>query len=129
MDAGSTCSYTLSLRINYTKMGNRKKYSTIPELKRLAEVFQVPLATLTDKIIELPKKITINFIDIFYPYNNFIDPEPHHVYDANLIKQGRLHRFMNPAGVLYSTIYVGSEEMFSCERSREENMINYWNEG
>ena len=51
----------------------------------------------------------------------------HRVYDAKLIHGATLHRFRNLAGIAYSAIYVGKEEIFSCERSREEDMIRQWN--
>lgn len=57
-----------------------------------------------------------------------LDSTPHIVYDANLKHGGKLHRFENKAGELYSAIYVGSTELFSCERSKEKQMILTWNE-
>ena len=51
------------------------------------------------------------------------DSSVHIVYDVNLKNGGKLHRFENNAGVLYSAIFVGSMEMFSCERAHEKNMI------
>ena len=45
-----------------------------------------------------------------------LDSSVHIVYDANLKKGGKLHRFENNAGILYSAIYVDSREMFSSER-------------
>lgn len=37
-----------------------------------------------------------------------------------------LHRFLNGAGEPYSAIYVGSFEKYSCEREREDGMLNFF---
>ena len=43
-----------------------------------------------------------------------------------LPKGAVLHRFRNRANVPYSAIYVDDEEIFSCERKQEAEMIFYW---
>ena len=42
-----------------------------------------------------------------------------------------LQRFVNPHGIPYSAIYTtrysdGIMELFSCERNREEDMVNHY---
>ena len=51
----------------------------------------------------------------------------HVVYDADLKASAKLHRFLNPAGCAYSAIYVDGEEIWSCERDYEAQMISNWN--
>lgn len=52
----------------------------------------------------------------------------HSVYDAKLRLGATLHRFFNRGGYAYSAIYVGNQEVFSCEREREDGMILCWNQ-
>lgn len=54
--------------------------------------------------------------------------EVHHVFDAGLLNNAFLHRFLNCADTEYSAIYQNSGEIWSCERSYEENMLKAWNE-
>lgn len=54
--------------------------------------------------------------------------EKHEIFDAGLKGGARLHRFKNRAGVDYSAIYIGENEYASHERSRESDMIRWWNE-
>lgn len=49
------------------------------------------------------------------------------IYSVKLFGGGVLHRFNNPAGVPYSSIYVDGTELFSSERAGEEAMIRRWN--
>lgn len=49
------------------------------------------------------------------------------IFNVKLNGDAKLLRFDNPAGVPYSAIFQNGEEIFSCERSQEENMIKQWN--
>lgn len=51
----------------------------------------------------------------------------HTIAQVELNGGAELHRFKNNAGVDYSAIYVGDNEMMSCERYREQDMIEHWN--
>lgn len=51
----------------------------------------------------------------------------HEIVNVELKGRARLHRFNNPAGVPYSAIYVGADEIWSCQRSDEQDMIDTWN--
>jgi hypothetical protein len=52
----------------------------------------------------------------------------HIVVDCPSLNVGELHRFKNAAGVEYSAIYIDGVEVYSCERDRENGMINFVNE-
>lgn len=54
--------------------------------------------------------------------------EVHQVFDVGLENNAFLHRFLNCADTEYSAIYQNGEEVWSCERSREEAMLKSWNE-
>lgn len=94
----------------------------------LSKTFDIPL----DRLLDDNKDVILSgeLIELFRtsPDEHPLDSTMHIVYDANLKKSGKPHRFENNAGVLYSAIYVGSEEIFSCERAHEKNMILTWNE-
>ena len=108
-----------------------KNTPPISEVKRLAEVFYLPATTLIDDTVEIPEFFLLESLsaDEFWPRPATLDSTPHKVYDAGLIKNANLHRFLNKAGVPYSAIYVGRNEMLSCERDHEQGMIDYWNQG
>ena len=55
------------------------------------------------------------------------DSEHEIISDVKLAHNGVLHRFLNPAGVPYSAIYIDGCEWFSTERENEETMIKVWN--
>lgn len=101
--------------------------------KNLAEVFDTSLETLTDDAVCVPVIHEVESIpsdelrtDVVFPQGK---PDDDHILcDAELRKGAVLHRFKNPAGVLYSAIYIGTHEIYSCERAHEQQMINYWNE-
>lgn len=94
----------------------------------LSKIFDLPL----DRLLDDNKDVVLSgeLIELFKasPDEYPLDSSVHIVYDANLKKGGKLHRFENNAGILYSAIYVGSREMFSSERAHEKNMILTWNE-
>ena len=108
-----------------------KNTPPISEVKRLAEVFYLPTTTLIDDTVETPEFSLLESLaaDEFWPRPATLDSTPHKVYDAGLIKNANLHRFLNKAGAPYSAIYVGRNEMLSCERDHEQGMIDYWNQG
>ena len=101
-----------------------KNAPPVSEIKRLAEVFYLPVTSLVDDAIDIPE-----FYFLERPRNAMLDSTPHRVYDAGLIKNANLHRFLNKAGEPYSAIYVGRDERLSCERAHEQGMIDYWNQG
>ena len=107
-----------------------KNNPPVSEVKRLAEVFNIPISSLIEDSIEIPEYYYLESIPevFFYPRNAVLDSTPHDVFDAGLIKNAYLHRFLNKAGVPYSAIYIGRVEQLSCERNDEQNMINYWNQ-
>lgn len=101
--------------------------------KNLAEVFDTSLETLTDDAVCVPVIHEVESIpsdelrtDVVFPQGK--QDDDHILCDAELRKGAVLHRFKNPAGVLYSAIYIGTHEIYSCERAHEQQMINYWNE-
>lgn len=51
----------------------------------------------------------------------------HMVLDAGLRKKAVLHRFTDAKGYKHSAIYIGLEEMRSCYRECESQMIYDWN--
>lgn len=50
---------------------------------------------------------------------------PHRIV-KKLEGNAELHRFRNAAGVDYSAIYVGNLEVWSRERTDEEEMLKQW---
>lgn len=95
-------------------------------IKQVADVFMVPAAALIDDGIIFPMYVKIDEApkELF----NSNDLSDHTVLDADLNKGAVLHRFVNRGGCPYSAIYIGKEELMSCERDYEQKMINYWNE-
>lgn len=91
--------------------------------KNLAEVFDTSLEILTDDAVCVPVIHEVEGIP-----KDVLQDSDHILCDAELRKGAVLHRFKNPAGVLYSAIYIGTHEIYSCERAHEQQMINYWNE-
>ena len=108
-----------------------KNAPPVSEIKRLAEVFYLPVTSLVDDAVDIPEFIYLESIpaEDFYPRNAALDSTPHKVYDAGLKNYANLHRFLNKAGEPYSAIYVGRDERLSCERDHEQGMIDYWNQG
>lgn len=101
--------------------------------KNLAEVFDTSLEILTDDAVCIPMIHEMESIpsdelraDVVFPQGK--QDDDHILCDAELRKGAVLHRFKNPAGVLYSAIYIETHEIYSCERAHEQQMINYWNE-
>ena len=108
-----------------------KNTPPVTEIKRLADVFYLPVTSLVDDAVDIPEYYYLETIpaEDFYPRPAATDSTPHMVYDAALIKNANLHRFNNKAGEAYSAIYVGRDERLSCERGHEQGMIDYWNQG
>lgn len=108
-----------------------KNSPPVSEIKRLAEIFFLPVTSLVDDTVDIPEFYLLETIpaDEFYPRPAATDSTAHKVYDAGLIKNADLHRFLNKAGEPYSAIYVGHNECLSCERDHEQGMIDYWNKG
>ena len=108
-----------------------KNEPPVSEIKRLAEVFCLPVSYLVDDAIDIPEFYFLGSkpAETFWLRNAILDSTPHKIYDAGLIKNAKLHRFLNPRGVAYSAIYVGNDERLSCERGHEQGMIDYWNQG
>lgn len=102
-------------------------------VKNLANVFYTSLETLANDAVCIPMIHEMENIpedvlrtDVVFPPGK--SDFEHILCDASLRKGAVLHRFKNPEGVLYSAIYIGSHEIYSCERAHEQQMINYWNE-
>lgn len=57
-----------------------------------------------------------------------LDSEHEVIDGVELLGNGVLHRFDNPAGEPYSAIYVGKTELYSCPRIKEADMIKTWND-
>lgn len=58
----------------------------------------------------------------------YVGDSKHEIIEGvDLLANGKLHRFLNRVGIPYSAIYQDDIEVFSCERSDEDNMIRYWN--
>ena len=93
--------------------------------------FTAIVTSLVDDAIDIPEFYFLESIpaEDFWPRNAMLDSTPHRVYDAGLIKNANLPRFLNKAGEPYSAIYVGRDERLSCERAHEQGMIDYWNQG
>ena len=111
------------------KWETEKNDPPIVELKRLADIFQVSFADLVDDEVEI-----LEYNEIFriaagelFEQSAQNDSSSHKIFDAGLRKGATLHRFLNNAGIPYSAIYIGSREVFSCERAQEPQMISYWN--
>lgn len=51
----------------------------------------------------------------------------HEVFEAGLRGGAELHRFRNSGGERYSAVYVRGEEIWSCERGSEGDMLEMWN--
>lgn len=96
-------------------------------LKEVADLFKVTIDDLLNKSLDI----------CGYEYIGDVSPlglipqhgdYGHSVYNANLRLGATLHRFVNRGDEEYSAIYVGNEEVFSCEREREDGMILCWNQ-
>ena len=96
-------------------------------LKEVADIFKVTIDDLLNDSLDI----------CGYTYLGDVSPLTlipqhgdygHSVYNANLRLGATLHRFLNRGGYEYSAIYVGNEEVFSCERDREDGMILCWNQ-
>lgn len=57
-----------------------------------------------------------------------MDNEHEIVEEVKLSGNAKLHRFINACGTEYSAIYENDYEIFSCERSREDAMIQCYND-
>ena len=84
-----------------------KNTPPVTEIKRLADVFYLPVTSLVDDAVDIPEYYYLETIpaEDFYP------------------------RPAATAGEAYSAIYVGRDERLSCERGHEQGMIDYWNQG
>lgn len=103
-----------------------KNVPRLEEIKKICELFDVPIQVLTSDDDEVTRYFTIEHLspDDLIPYH---EDSEHEVIDAGLRGYGELHRFNNPGGEPYSAIYIGLIEKMSCEREREQHMVNYWN--
>ena len=94
----------------------------------LSRIFDLSIERLLDDTKDVVLSGEIIELYTADPREHPLDTTPHVVYDANLKRGGKLHRFENRAGELYSAIYSGGKELFSCERAQEKQMILTWNE-
>lgn len=103
-----------------------KNKPCLEDLKKISEIFCIDLMELIDdekEILHYDEEHLCNKLENYY----CVGDSMHDVYDAGLAKNAKLHRFKNSGGLLYSAIYLGNFEAFSCERSEEAKMITYWN--
>lgn len=109
---------------------SEKKDQSLKELRRLADVFFISASSLIDEAIEFPVFYRIGSLSPveFHSGIGCTDSTDHIVYDAALRNGATLHRFLNNGGCPYSAIYIGTSERMSCERGREQGMIDYWNQ-
>ena len=103
-----------------------KNSPPISELKRLCALFDVSPNLLLDDATSLDSHFEIDQCEAFS--STSFEDGVHTIYDVGLNKGALLHRFNNQAGYAYSAIYTNSFEVYSCERSHEQQMIKYWNE-
>lgn len=98
----------------------------LKEIKRLCALFGESADCLLDDTIEVMDYILIDIV----PSECFEEcsDSDHKIYDAGLKKEAKLHRFNNKSGSAYSAIYFRREEVYSCEREHESDMIKCWNE-
>ena len=101
-----------------------KNAISIATLKELSALFGVKPNILLDDDEEVIDYILLVEIDMSYLHPN---DSRHKLYDANLKNGALLHRFINPGNDPYSAIYIGSREIYSCERAHEADMIACWN--
>lgn len=104
-----------------------KNTPPLAALKDIAQVLDTPINLLSDGDIEIIEYYHVNQNDV-YPEKDKQSDSPHLRYDANLRNGALLHRFDNPRGVPYSSICIGSKEIWSCERDHEKRMVDAWNE-
>ena len=102
-----------------------KNAPPVSEIKRLAEVFYLPVTALVDDAITIPEFYCLHSYNHFLSVRKQFSPKTY----AGLKHYANLHRFLNKAGEPYSAIYVGRDERLSCERDHEQGMIDYWNQG
>ena len=103
-----------------------KNKPCLEDLKKISEIFCIDLMELIDdekEILHYDEEQLCNKLENYY----CVGDSEHDVYDAGLANNAKLHRFKNSEGLLYSAIYLGDFEAFSCERSEEAKMIGYWN--
>ena len=104
-------------------------HPTLDTIKKLCDIFCVPIQKLIDEEIDIPK---YEIIDKYLPYSICCHPEniqdsEHIIIDAGLANEALLHRFTNPAGDDCSAIYRGGKEVWWHYREHEARMIYDWN--
>lgn len=87
-------------------------------LGEIRDMFGITFDELMDESKEVERFIRLE--------DRTIKGESHKVFDANLPAFATIHRFYVPTKRPYSAIYVGSDEMLSCERGREAGMVSCW---
>lgn len=112
------------------KWETEKNNPPLSELRRIAAVFDRNVGFMADCETSVEKIEEIDVLpEYFFKYSGRPDTpdSEHRIFEVMLRKGARLHRFINFGGVPYSAIYIGYYEAFSCERDREQQMIDYWN--
>lgn len=105
-----------------------KNTPPLSALKDIAQILDTSIAILSDDEMDIVEYQLLGQYDVFSDRITISD-SPHQVYDANLRSSARLHRFINFGEILYSSICIGSKEIWSCERKYEKQMIDAWNKG
>ena len=104
-------------------------HPTLDTIKKLCEIFCIPIQELTDDEIDIPKYYMLG-LDLPYPmccYPEEYQDTMHIIIDAGLANEGVLHRFTNPAGDDCSAIYRAGKEVWWHYREHEARMIRDWN--
>lgn len=106
-----------------------KSFPDVPMLRNLVELTGYDAETLTNdnRSIEAYYGLPVSAKTFLYEKTINARDSVHEIYDIGLRKGVKLHRFTNRGGEEYSAIYCGSNEIFSCPRKEEKEMIYYWN--
>ncbi|WFF71815.1 helix-turn-helix transcriptional regulator [Proteiniclasticum sp. QWL-01] len=103
-----------------------KNTPPLAALKDIAQILDTSVAILSDDEMDIVEYQLLGQYDVFSD-RIIISDSQHQVYYANLRRSAHLHRFINSGGIFYSSICIGSKEIWSCERKHEKLMIDAWN--
>ena len=106
-----------------------KNNPTLETIKRLCDIFYVPIEKMVDDDYDIPEYYKI---DRYLPYSQYRLPvkmrdSEHIIIDADLAGGARLHRYTDAGGNECSAIYQFREEVWWHYREHEQRMIRDWN--
>jgi transcriptional regulator with XRE-family HTH domain len=106
-----------------------KNNPTLETIKRLFDIFYVPIEKMVDDDYDIPEYYEI---DRYLPYSQYRLPvkmrdSEHIIIDADLAGGARLHRYTDAGGNECSAIYQFREEVWWHYREHEQRMIKDWN--